>query len=439
MTKPEKYILERPKDKSIYSDTDLIESFQKNKELIEKANSPIYLHWKELKWKTEWLPRDKEKFWHIVKATRYYRKSYTLIESYEDKEKNFFTWVNLPRFQNFLHKFDLGIGGDIVANKTIDAQERKIIIRQSIIEEAIASSQVEGAHTSRKVAKEMIKFGRKPRDSSEQMIYNNYRAMERITECKDENLSLELILELHQILTKDDKTLKENEIGRFRDDEVYVTDGEFCYYEAPDPKFVQRELTKLIELANAPFSEDGSFFIHPVIEAIMLHFWISYLHPFVDGNGRLARCLFYWYMLKKGYWIISYLPISRIIKKSPKQYGMSFVYTEQDDSDLTYFIDYNIRKIQQAQKEFEEYYIRRIKETEKEEEINKNLDLNERQVQILRSLENGSFVTNKGYINIFDISKPTGISDLKDLERKDLIRSEKSGREVRYYKKIGKI
>jgi hypothetical protein len=71
----------------------------------------------------------------------------------------------------------------------------------SLIEEAIRSSQLEGASTSRKVAKEMIRSGRRPRDRSERMILNNYNAMRRVVELRDVDLTPELICEIHRIVT----------------------------------------------------------------------------------------------------------------------------------------------------------------------------------------------------------------------------------------------
>ena len=60
-------------------------------------------------------------------------------------------------------------------------------------------------------------------------------------------------------------------------------------------------------------------FIHPMIRSIILHFWLAYDHPFVDGNGRTARALFYWSMLRHGYWLFEFISISQIILKGPDQ------------------------------------------------------------------------------------------------------------------------
>ena len=104
---------------------------------------------------------------------------------------------------------------------------------------------------------------------------------------------------------------------------------------------------------------EDPYFVHPLIKAILLHFWLGYLHPFTDGNGRFARTIFYWYLLRHKYWAVSYLPVSRVIRNAPAQYRDAYVYSEQDDRDATYFVDYNLHKIMQAKREFEDYALRK--------------------------------------------------------------------------------
>ena len=91
----------------------------------------------------------------------------------------------------------------------------------------------------------------------------------------------------------------------------------------------------MCDFANSKTPEG---FVHPVLRSIILHFWLAYDHPFVDGNGRVARALFYWSMLRHGYWLFEFVSISQIILKAPVKYGRAFLYTETDDNDLTYFI-----------------------------------------------------------------------------------------------------
>src|SRR5690606_22337292 len=154
-------------------------------------------------------------------------------------------------------------------------------------------------------AKRMIREGRKPRTRDEHMIVNNYGTMLRIErEFKDQPLSMDLLFLMHSMLTEN--TLDDgSHVGALRDDEgkpdhervaVRSNTDETIYHMPPSVTFVKGELERLIKYAN----DDGSMldvgFMHPVIKAILLHFWIGYLHPFADGNGRLARALFYWYL-----------------------------------------------------------------------------------------------------------------------------------------------
>ena len=402
---------------------------------ILNANYPEYIYWDRLKYKTIPEGLTKEEFWQLVKFFRRAQSNETVIKD-EKTDKNFL-WMKLPHLEEFLHNVDLNTGGNLFSFvNDVDSSNRNRFISRGVMEEAIASSQLEGAHTTRKVAKQFLREGRKPKNDSEQMILNNYLTMASIeNEYKNKKLSKELILELHSMITKN--TISSDEQGRFRHDgeKIVVTDKNtgIIYHIPPKKSFVEIEIEKLVDFAN---DEDKGQFIHPVIKAIMLHFWIGYLHPFTDGNGRLARLLFYWYLLKHNYWAFAYLPISKIIKKSPVQYGNSYLYTEQDDLDLTYFIDYNIQKIKQAIVDFEEYLKNKANENSLMNKSAKTkYNLNDRQIQLLQFLftNQDESTTLKTHMNINQISKATAIKDLKDLERAKFVKSQKVKRNLFYF------
>jgi len=428
------YLIEKPK-KVHSSKVDGLEIVNNPKEIF-KSENPIYLYWSDIKYKT-WTPRgmSKEKFWHLVKIARKNR----MVIGFETKcwnvaNNSLFFWINLDRFQNFCHKFDLSAGGSLIkCGENLSEEDKQVFIKRNVIEEAIASSQLEGAHTTRKVAKRILATGEKPRNQSEIMIVNNYNAMKQIkNEFKDRELSLDMIFKLHKILTKGDEGLKDDERGQFRkeEDEIVVGGGYQEYnHKAPDIKLVKKDIEKLIKFANDEYPNQ---FIHPLIKAIMLHFWIGYLHPFVDGNGRLARCLFYWYCLRHNYWVIAYLPISIKIKNSLSSYLNAYLYSEQDDNDLTYFIDYNVRKIEQAKIDFEYYCQKKMQILESLRK--KYPELNSRQIELLDYLDKKNRYTSVSiHLNYFEISKITAIKDLKEMEEMKILWSEKTGREIRYY------
>ena len=111
---------------------------------------------------------------------------------------------------------------------------------------------------------------------------------------------------------------------------------------------------------------------------------ISYVHPFADGNGRTARALFYWYMLKQGYWLTEYLSISRVIAKSKKSYEKAFLYSEADNMDIGYFVAYNMKVLQQSFKQLQQYIKRKQEEKKAANKFLHIGDINTRQAQIIK-------------------------------------------------------
>lgn len=324
----------------------------------EWMGSPLvrkrYRHWDKLR---RLAPPDgltHELWWAAIKLSRYSGRQ--TIPLRPVSEAGFYSFILPPVAHEYLYDLSVGLGGKFqvperVVNK--DTQDQYYV--SSLMEESITSSQLEGATTTRKVAEDMLRSGRSPRTKSEQMIYNNYKAMNRIGELTNEALSPSLVFELHRILT--DRTLdKDDEAGRFRraDEQIRVEDNETGeIVHTPPPAHTLDERMKLMcDFAN---HKDTATFLHPIVRAIILHFWLAYDHPFTDGNGRVARALFYWSMRKAGHWLCEYVSISSVIRKGPARYSRAFLYTETDDNDLTYFILYQLHVLQQATQQLHEY------------------------------------------------------------------------------------
>jgi Fic family protein len=407
---------------------------------LKKANEG-YLHWEELKYKN-WIPNNffpsKELFWTFLTINRYLGSSPTPIR---DEKGNIFK-MKTESYSEILHIIDKEMAGNFMGVADLSENDRKQFIARNIIEESIASSQLEGANTSRAVAKKMLLEGRQPHNHSEQMIVNNHKAMSMIEEkLNREKLSWNMICELHSIIT--DKTLHESKQGKLREtlDEngnrlvIKPWDDETVAYITPDKEFVEAELPKLIDFANDVKNESDNY-IHPLLKAIMIHFWIGLLHPFEDGNGRLARILFYWYMLKNEYWAFAFLSMSEKIKKSSKQYAKAFIYSEQEGCDLTYFIDYNIRKLKLARKEFQDYLKNKISENRSIITfVQRKYDFNERQIKLLqyfnRKMEERTNVVY--HQKFYSVKKGAAILDLKELVKKKFLIKKRFGKNIFYY------
>jgi Fic family protein len=396
-----------------------------------------YLSWPEFQHKS-WVPGNKRAVWSLVQVARRIGRAPTPIQ---DERGTLYTF-NPSAHAEFLHQVDLELGGMFLGIEYFNEADKRHILRRNLIEESIASSQLEGANTSRAAAKKMLAEGRAPRDKSEHMIMNNHETMRWIEEeLKDQKLSMDLLFDLHRRITKN--TIPEPHQGTLRNtlDEkgeplvIKPWDESVIAYVTPPKEFVEKNLPILISFANDEVRTPT--FVHPLIKAIMLHFWMGLLHPFEDGNGRLARILFYWYMLRKKYWAFAYLSISERILKSPRQYAMSFIYAEQDNFDLNYFIHYNIAKIKLARRGLEEYVRNKITENKRTSEaIKKGFGLNARQTALLQSLvkDEQRHTSLKEHMNFHQgIGKVTAATDLRKLVEKGFLKKARSGRNIYYY------
>ncbi|VVQ24626.1 Fic family protein [Pseudomonas fluorescens] len=232
------------------------------------------------------------------------------------------------------------------------------LLNDLIEDEAISSSQLEGAATTTRVAKDMLKRKRLPRTPDERMVIGNYKMMNFAWEQRYEPLSLELITAMHRVGVEgiDDAQYSP---GDFRDnDDVVVQDGEGNTVHAPPPAAgLALRLQMLAKWINQSHNDpDHADYLHPLIKGITLHFALGYEHPFRDGNGRVARALFYWFMFKNDFSAFRYIAISILLRNAPVKYGRSYLNTEADDLDLTYFIDFQCSVILRAVSSFTEAY-----------------------------------------------------------------------------------
>jgi len=386
-----------------------------------------YLAWDDLTYRIS-DPEKRLAVWALMKLLRAMRYEPVSFASFGLR------YSTTPEIQRNLHIFDQYLSGTIrIHNKAIRLDQSYII--NSFMEEAIASSILEGAATTRKAAKEMLKKGIKPQNKSEQMVINNYEAMRSILQRKDESLTPEFILDIHRIVTKN--TLDDPAVGRFRTtDDIEVVDPVTgtVYHTPPGHANIPELVEELCRFANAG-EEDDITFIHPIIKGIILHFLIGYIHPFEDGNGRTARSIFYWYVLSRGYWLFEHMPISRVILRSKKSYALAYLHTEYDEMDLTYFIQYNIRCIEEARKDLITYIEKKQSEQNATKAIIKTLgDINQRQAEILRQMmeQSDEHFTIRQIQETHGVVYQTARTDLLRLAELGYIRKEKRGREFMF-------
>lgn len=381
-----------------------------------------YLYYSELKYRIK--DESQRKYvWAFMKLLRSEKQENVPFKQIRMK------YSLLPDFNKKLHHFDKFLAGNIeIQTKTLGLQKRYII--SSLMEEAIASSMIEGAATTRRIAKAMLREKRKPRSRDEKMITNNYSTMQFILEQKNNKITPELLLSIHKRITEG--TLEDpDDEGRFRDNNNimvgHTSNPDIIAHIPPDYKKIPELIEEFCSFAN----NDSEDFIHPIIKGIILHFLLGYIHPFNDGNGRTARSVFYWYLLSKGYWLFEYMAVSRRIVRSRKDYDLAYLYSEYDEMDLTYFIKYIIECIDDACTEMLEYIKRKqVQQEQTKKIIDENPDLNLRQAMILEEFAenpNKTFAIKEICVT-YKVVYQTARTDLLLLAKKGFIKKKLDGR-----------
>jgi Fic family protein len=389
-----------------------------------------YLHWDKLRHLEPPAGYSSLDWWTAIKIGRI---STLKRIDLKNCRGNAFSFCSPDIVARRLHEIDMGAGGKIgIPNEVLNPDTRDQYLVSSLMEEAITSSQLEGAATTRGVAKEMLRTGRKPRDTGERMIVNNYVTMRKITHLRSQPLSEQLVFDIHRSVTAD--TLeKQGAAGRYRygDEEITVASatGEVLH-RPPHADELPERMAAMCNFANA---QTPGFFVHPVIRAIILHFWLAYDHPFVDGNGRTARALFYWSMLRQGYWLFEFISISHILRKAPAKYARAFLYAETDDNDLTYFIVHQADVIHRAIRALHEYIGKKTEEIKQSERMLRAWgNLNHRQIALLSHAMRHPFATYsiEGHQNSHVTAYDTARRDLLGLVEAGLLEKGKRGKEM---------
>lgn len=387
-----------------------------------------YLHWDKLRFLKPPGDLSSDEWWIATKTSRLrLLRDLPLL----DAEGRPFRFCMPDAAQELAFEITRDAGGSIgISDQVTNPSTRDRYLVRSLIEEAITSSQLEGAAVTRPVAKEMIRTGRTPRDRGERMIMNNYLAMSHIRDHIAGPLAPQLIFDLHHLLTVD--TLDDSHAaGRLRRPgervEVATAYDEVLHTPPPADQLESR-LEAMCDFAN---HQTPSFFVHPIARAIILHFWLAYDHPFVDGNGRTARALFYWSMLSQGFWLCEYISISQVIRKAYSQYERAFLYTETDENDLTYFVFYHLDVIRRAIEELHAYLDRKMAEVVQTESLLRQVEaLNHRQTALLsHALRHPTArYMIASHQRSHNVAYQTARSDLLDMSRRGLLEQKKAGR-----------
>ena len=194
---------------------------------------------------------------------------------------------------------------------------------QAIEREILSTFTIEQIDTSRSSVRRILS-GYAPTNEREQRIYGMKRGLEFIADPSNK-INEETIYQLYQMvigafLPKEDQLLPGQ---RYRHDHVYIVGDKLEHTGLPWNK-----LAGYMEQLVAFIQQDSS--INDLWKAALIHFYLAYLHPYFDGNGRMARLLHLWYLVQQGYSSALFVPLSEYIERSRKKYYDAFSLVEQN-------------------------------------------------------------------------------------------------------------
>ena len=261
------------------------------------------------------------------------------------------------------------------------------------------------------------------------MIANNFAAMERVEQWVDEGrpIDLDAILALHRTVT--DGTLSARDVGCLQtpdDARVYVVSSSGGVVHQPPPA---AELPERMERLCAFASDESDDpLIHPAVRAVLLHFMIGYDHPFADGNGRTARALFYWSLMRSGFWLAPYLSISQFLLEAPAQYSRAYQYVTADANDVTHFLLHQLEILLRAADRLRQYL--RSEQARSLALDRAAVGLNDRQAAVIREALSDPHqrFTIARQRREHRISYAVARSDLLDLEARALLTKVRTGK-----------
>ncbi|MBN21744.1 MAG: hypothetical protein CL678_10710 [Bdellovibrionaceae bacterium] len=393
-----------------------------NNEIWLKYTQDRYTPLEDIKYRLEKLGKSQSDWPELKVQIQYFRKMGAIPFFLDSIEKKFWYFPS-DSINKKIHQVE-ALGNRLYDKIENQRTFKNEFLANAAVEEAITSAIYEGANSTRSKAKALIASGKKPKNKDEWMLINNYFAMKWIKENSSLPVSSGVVLKIHEVVSKN--TLEgddANFCGKFRDDVVYVGPHQGILHEKIDAA-----INEMISLVT-----DHPRFLHGLIKGILLHYFIAYIHPFFDGNGRTARTLFYFKAIKNELKFVELLSVSANLKEYGKRYEKSFELVKEHELDMTYFIDFCLDSLITSVKKVEQKVNYLIEISNLIESDNLNIN----QVSLLQKLALNKYreVTIEDYAEEIDKSREIARRELKDLLGKGFLKEERKGKKFIYFVK----
>lgn len=295
----------------------------------------------------------------------------------------------------------------------------------AIVRAAHHGTHIEGNELNLAQAEKVLQGGEVVgRERDVQEVINYRRAMEFISDLhtgsEREKIDQELLWKLHALTVE--KTLSPEKAGTFRQTQVVIRNsftGEVSF-RPPDAKLVPEQINELIAFINESTDED----IHPLLKSGIVHYEFVRIHPFLDGNGRVGRCLSTLILYQENYDIRKFFSLEEYFDKHAADYYAALQSVAKKDGDQTEWLEFFLEALA----------IELMKIKEKVERISVDgrlkqklggapLLLTERQLKIIEYLQSAGYLQNNAFKQLFPfVSEDTVLNELKSLIESGIIK-----------------
>ena len=272
------------------------------------------------------------------------------------------------------------------------------------------------------------------RDRDIQEVLNYRKVMELLNELGNMNQELkideDLIKKLHKITVE--KILPPEKCGVYRENQVVVKNSQTgeVTFRPPPSTAIPTEMEEFLQFINDRKNLD----IHPVLMAGIVHYEFVRIHPFIDGNGRVARALSTLTLFLDGYDIRKFFSLEEYFDSDALDYYDALRSVEKNHFDMTVWLEYFTKGLS--------IELNKIKEKVENISIDAHLKerlggrpvmLTERQIRIIEYIQKVGYLQNKGFATLFPmVSEDTILNELKGLIKEGIVRKSGSTKGAKY-------
>ncbi len=290
---------------------------------------------------------------------------------------------------------------------------------------------IEGNDLSKTEAEQVLagyKIVGRERDIQEVLNYRN--VLKFIEEFQGKTISEEVIKHLHALIAH--RVLTDDQVGEYRKTQVVVKNAETgeITFRPPPAVEVPFLLADFIDWVNSVGNDD----IHPTIKAGIVHYELVRIHPFLDGNGRVARAVATLILFSEGYDIKRFFSLEEYYDREPLHYYEALQSVGINQGNLTNWLVYFTEGLAIELTRIKE----KVKSLSTDLKIKKSLGgqqlaLTERQIKIVEFVQEQGFLQNKAFFELFPmVSEDTVLRELKDLLKKGIVKKEGSTKGAKY-------